>query len=355
MNNNEWLSYPVKNISQSAIDRARNRQNSLTKPPGSLGQLEEIAIRLAAMSENGVPELNNIKIVIFAADHGIAEENVSAFPQSVTAEMVRNFSTGGAAISVLANEIDASLEVINVGTVTELEEMKAVLNQRVSAGTANFYKQSAMSESQLSEALNIGLQAINRNCETESQQATMDLFITGDMGIANTSSATAVACALLGYTAIEIAGPGTGLDAAGLSHKVDIIQQSLDKHQLDPDNPLEVLKTVGGYEIAAMVAAYIACAQNDIPALVDGFIASVAALVAIRINPQVKNWLFFAHASAEPGHKKIMQAIQVTPLIDLNLRLGEASGAAVVVPLMRLACALHNKMATFDQAGVSNK
>jgi len=355
VNNFEWLNQGIKEIPQAALDAAIARQNSLTKPPGSLGRLEEVAIRLAAMSENGVPDLKKIKIVVFAADHGIAEENVSAFPQAVTAEMVKNFSAGGAAISVLANELEANLQVINAGTVTELEKMQGVLDQRVSAGTANFSIQAAMSEAQLSEAFQIGYRAVHKDLVNKKQQTVVDLFIAGDMGIANTSSATAIACALLECSAKEIAGPGTGLDASGLSHKVNVIQKSLDKHQLNSDKPLEILQTVGGFEIAAMTSAYITCAQNNIPVLVDGFISSVAALLAVKINPQVKSWMFFSHASAEPGHKKVMQAMQAEPLIDLNLRLGEASGAAVVVPLMRLACSLHNKMATFEQAGVSNK
>lgn len=355
MNNFDWLNQAVKEIPQTALDAAMARQNSLTKPPGSLGRLEEVAIRLAAMSEDGEPRLDNIKIVVFAADHGIAEENVSAFPQAVTAEMVKNFSTGGAAISVLADELEADLQVVNVGTVAELGEMQGVIEQRVSAGTANFYKQAAMTEAQLSEAFQVGVQAVHRHSENNTRQSDIDLFIAGDMGIANTSSATAIACALLGSSAKEIAGPGTGLHASGLDHKINIIQKSLDKHQLNPDKPLDILQAVGGYEIAAMTAAYISCAQNNIPVLVDGFISGVAALLAVKIKPQVINWLFFSHASAEPGHRIIMQGIQAKPLIDLNLRLGEASGAAVVVPLMRMACVLHNKMATFEQAGVSNK
>lgn len=360
MNNIEWLNKPVKKISQSAINKARNRQDSLTKPPGSLGVLEDVAVRLSALKEKEKPVLDVVKIVVFAADHGVAEENVSAFPQAVTAEMVKNFSSGGAAISVLARELNADLEVVNVGTVTELDNLPGVIDQRIAAGTANFYKQSSMTESQLSEALQVGNQAVQRSLKVldnnpQSKSSSLDLFIAGDMGIANTSSASAIASALLACSAKEITGPGTGLDVNGVSHKVKVIQQSLDMHKLGVEQPLIILQKVGGFEIAAMTGAYISCAQNNIPALVDGFIASVAALAAIRINPSVKDWLFFAHASAEPGHKKIMQAIQVTPLIDLNLRLGEASGAAVVVPLMRLACALHNKMATFDQAGVSNK
>jgi len=361
--NIEWLNQPVKEIASSAIGDAIDRQNSLTKPPGSLGMLEEIAIRLSAMrysrnKDSVMPAVDAVKIVVFAADHGIAQEGVSAFPQAVTAEMVKNFSAGGAAISVLAKELNAELEVVNTGTVSELEEMPGVIDRRIAAGTANFYQQQAMSESQLVEALQVGYEAVERaqpvlSCNGSRQP--LELFIAGDMGIANTSSATAIACALLGSSAKEIAGPGTGLDEAGINHKIDIIQQSLDKHQLNSNEPLQVLQTLGGFEISAMTGAYIACAQKAIPVLVDGFISSVAALAAIKINPNVKDWFFFSHASAEPGHKKIMQAIQVEPLIDLNMRLGEASGAAVVVPLMRLSCALHNKMATFAQAGVSNK
>jgi nicotinate-nucleotide--dimethylbenzimidazole phosphoribosyltransferase len=349
VNKIEWLNKSVAELEQADIDSASDRQNSLTKPPGSLGMLEEVAIRLSAMGRTDAPSLEKVNIVVFAADHGIAEENVSAFPQAVTAEMVKNFSAGGAAISVMAKELSAELEVVNVGTVSELDVMPGVLDQRIAAGTHSFYKQAAMSEDQLAQAFAAGYDAVQR-----AKTSSTNLFIAGDMGIANTSSATAIACAILGCTAKEVAGPGTGLSKAGVSHKVDIIQQSLDKHKLDPQQPLAVLQTVGGFEIAAMTAAYIACAQNKIPALVDGFIASAAALAAIKLNPQVNDWLFYAHASAEPGHKKIMQAMNAKPLIDLNLRLGEASGAAAVVPLMRMACALHNDMATFAQAGVSD-
>lgn len=353
MNNTEWLNAAVADISSTAINRAKQRQDNLTKPPGSLGQLENIAVRLAAMQADDVSakvQLDRVRIVVFAADHGIAQENVSAFPQAVTAEMVKNFSTGGAAISVLAQELNAELEVVNVGTVTALDQMPGVIDQRVAAGTANFSKHNAMTEAQLSEALQAGYQAVKR-----AKASSANLFIAGDMGIANTTSATAIACALLGVSAKDIAGPGTGLSAAGVKHKADIIQQSLHRHQLNSQQPLTILQAVGGFEIAAMVASYIASAQNSLPVLVDGFIASVAALLAMNINPKVKDWMFFSHASAEPGHKKIMQAIQVTPLIDLNMRLGEASGAAVVVPIMRMACALHNNMASFAEAGVSNK
>ena len=346
----DWINKPLALINHDWLVSARQQQNNLTKPPGSLGKLEEIAIRLSSLFSCARPSLNKITIVIFAADHGIAKENVSAFPQAVTVEMIRNFSRGGAAISVLAKELCADLEVVNVGTVSEHEALDSVIDQRIAAGTANFSKQPAMTLQQLAEALNVGRDAIDRAKKSAAQ-----LFIGGDMGIANTTAATAIACALLKAEPETIAGPGTGLDKQGVSHKAEVIRQSLQQHKDNLNTPLEILQHVGGFEIAALTGAYIACAQRGLPAVVDGFISSAAALVALRINPAIKDWLFFAHASAEPGHKIMLQAMNVQPLIDMNMRLGEGSGAAVVVPMMRMACALHNNMATFAQAGVSNK
>ncbi len=348
MNDFNWLTAPVRAIDKTLIEKAIAYQNTLTKPPGSLGMLEDVAVRLAAMQQVTQPELNRLQIVIFAADHGIAEEGVSAFPQAVTAEMIRNFSRGGAAISVLADELGALLEVVNLGTVTELEALPGVINEIVAPGTANIYHAPAMNDEQLLRALQAGAEAVER-----AQQQQCDLFIAGDMGIANTSAATLLACAISGASVEDMAGRGTGLDDKGLQHKINILQGCLEKYSLNADQPIEILKTFGGFEIAAMCGAYIRSAQLGIPALVDGFIASAAALIATHINPQVMGWLFFAHASAEPGHKYMMQSMQAKPLIDLNMRLGEASGAAVVVPLMRLACALNNRMHTFAQAGVS--
>jgi len=346
----DWLENNIKTINAELITQAQKKQNSLTKPPGSLGRMEDIAIQLSAMQKNNEPEIKNIHIAVFASDHGIAEENVSAFPQVVTLEMVKNFARGGAAISVLAKQLNASLEVINVGTVNEHEAMAGVVVRRVAAGTQNFSKQAAMTIAQLHAALNVGKDAAQRAIKNSTQ-----LFIGGDMGIANTASATAIACALLNEKAENIAGPGTGLDAAGVSHKASVINASLKLHKDNMQSPLEILQYVGGFEIAALTGAYLFCAQNNCPIVVDGFISSVAALLAIKINSQVKQWMFFSHASAEPGHKIIMQAIGARPILDMNMRLGEASGAAILVPLMQLACALHNNMATFEQAGVTDK
>ena len=344
----EWLDTPAAALNNAVLAAAQARQMQLTKPPGSLGYLEEIAIRLAAMQGTQQPALERVSIVVFAADHGIAAEGVSAFPQEVTGQMILNFARGGAAISVLARNLGASLEVVDVGSLAETQAMPGVVVQKAGNGSANFRRQPAMTETQLAAALQAGRDAVARAREGGAQ-----LFIGGEMGIANTSSATAVACALLGRSAAEIVGPGTGLDAAGVAHKAQVIEEALALHRAAMTSPLEVLRHVGGFEIAALAGAYIACAQAGLPVLVDGFIASAAALVAIKIRPDAADWLFFGHASAEPGYIHLMQALRARPLVDLGLRLGEGSGAAVALPLLRLAAALHGQMATFGDAGVA--
>jgi len=348
--NNAWLEKDVAVINSDWLNYAKQKQDNLTKPPGSLGMLEQLAIRFSAFQGCAKPGINTVQIVIFAADHGIAAEGVSAFPQAVTVEMVRNFARGGAAISVLAKELGADLEVINLGTVAEHEALGGVIDQRISAGTANFSQQPAMSEQQLATALQAGREAVQR-----ARQSGAQLFIGGDMGIANTTAASALACALLNASPEQLAGPGTGLDQQGVDHKAAVIKKSIEQHSAALDSPLRILQHLGGYEIAALTGAYIAAAQAGLPVLVDGFITGVAALFAVKIQPAVKQWMLFSHASAEPGHVIIMQALNAKPLLDFGMRLGEGSGAATVVPLIRLACALHNGMATFEQAGVSNK
>ncbi len=352
-----WLNQPAQQASQTVQLAAENRQQQLTKPPGSLGQLEQLAIQLASLQQREKPTVDRIAISIFAADHGIAEENVSAFPQAVTAEMIRNFSSGGAAIAVLARQLNAQLRVCNLGTVAELEPIAGVECNRLGAGSYNFSRRAAMAESQLQQALAIGKQHVE-----DAKDQGCELFIGGDMGIANTSSATALACALLQLPATTLTGPGTGISAEGQQHKQQVIEKSLALHGLLPGlnpasasaTPLDCLRLVGGFEIAALVGCYIRGAQIGQPLLVDGFIASVAALTAYRIQPDIHPWLILGHQSAEPGHSYIVKALGLTPLLQLNMRLGEASGAACAVPLLRLACTLHNEMATFESANVSN-
>jgi len=346
----DWIDAPLAAIDEDARRRAERRQRSLTKPPGSLGRLETIAVDLAALQGRERPRVDRVRIVVFAADHGIAAEGVSAYPQSVTAEMVRNFSAAGAAIAVMARILGADLEVVNVGTVVELPPLPGVVDRRIAAGTANAAHVAAMTLQQYTAAVAAGREAVER-----AQAAGAELFIAGDMGIANTTSASAVACALLGVAGSELAGPGTGLDAAGVARKAAVIDAALACHADAAGDPHEVLRSMGGFEIAALAGAFVACAQQRIPVLVDGFIASTAALAAMRIRPGIVEWMLLAHRSAEPGHERVIRALGLAPLIDLGLRLGEGTGAAAALPLLRLACALHDGMATFDEAAVSGR
>lgn len=350
MNYPPWTNQTIKLPCETSRDRALLRQAQLTKPPGSLGEMEAIAIRLAALQATDQPRAARVAISIFAADHGIASEGVSAFPQAVTAEMVRNFASGGAAISVLAKQLGASLRVCNAGTVNPLEAIKGVEDQRIGPGTDNFCQCAAMTEQQLEAAL-----AIGKAHAEQAHGSHQDIFIGGEMGIANTTSATALACALLHKAPAELTGPGTGISQATQQHKQALIEQALALHQLDSGNtdPLYALGCVGGFEIAALTGSYLRCGQLGLAVLVDGFIASVAALLAVRISPALSPWLLLGHLSAEPGHQHVVEALATEPLLTMNMRLGEASGAAIALPLLQLACALHNEMATFSSANIS--
>lgn len=343
-----WITQPCAIPNEATRTAARIRQGLLTKPTGALGKLEALAVQLAALQGVETPHIERVHISIFAADHGVAAEGVSLFPQAVTAEMVRNFARGGAAISVLARQLHATLEVINLGTVSEVESLPQVSDERIAAATANFTQTAAMTAAQCTTALLSGHAAVAR-------AAAAQLFIGGEMGIANTTAATALACALLQSSPTQLAGAGTGLDSDGIAHKVRVIQRALALHEavVAEQEVLAILRCFGGFEIAGLTGAYIAAAQQGIPVLVDGFISSVAALIAVRLNPAVRDWLLFAHTSAEQGHQIVLAALHAEPLLQLGLRLGEGSGAALAIPLLQLACALHNNMATFAEAGVS--
>lgn len=343
----DWLSAACAVPDAALAEVARAHQAQLTKPPGSLGTLESLAIQLASLQGVSSPSVDHVWISVFAGDHGVADEGVSAFPQVVTGEMVRNFATGGAAISVLARSLGAHLDVVNLGTVNDPGEISGVRRAIIAPSTANFCVGPAMTEAQFAAALAVGAESVR-----DAKQAGAQLFIGGEMGIANTTSAAAVACALLDQPPSCLAGAGTGLNAEGIRHKVSVLERALALHA-DAATAAEQLRRLGGFEIAALAGAYIAAAQAGLPVLVDGFITTTAALAAVRIQPQVRPWLLFAHRSKEHGHTRVLQALAAEPLLDLGLRLGEASGAATAVPLLRLACALHNGMATFEQAGVS--
>lgn len=341
-----WLTDPMAALDRQAMAAAQARQQQLTKPAGSLGRLEQLAIRLAGMQARVCPQLERISIAVFAADHGVAAEGVSAYPQAVTAEMIRNFSRGGAAISVAARWLGAELRVWNLGTVVPLEPLPGVEARVIAPQSGNLLHQPAMTKEQLEQALAVGREAV--------LHAPADLFIAGEMGIGNTTSASALAAVLLSKPVADLTGPGTGLDPDGVAHKRRIIEQAVARHGADND-PVQLLASLGGFEIAALVGAYMTCGQTGIAVLVDGFICTVAALLACRIQPDLADWLIFSHHSAEPGYAHLGHDVPSAPLLDLGLRLGEGSGAATAVPLLRMACELHAGMATFAEAAVSEK
>lgn len=328
------------------MQAAKAHQANLTKPLGSLGRLEQLAISFAGWQGNEKPDLQHILVRVFAGDHGVCAHGVSAFPQQVTAQMILNFIHGGAAISVLARAMDADFAVVNMGTVTAIADADNLINHQLSNGSEDFTKAPAMSNSILADALQAGRE--------EVAQSKAQLFIGGDMGIGNTTSASAIISAILNLDPIDTVGPGTGIDEGGMSIKRSAVQQALDLHSNNLDDPLDVLGNLGGLEIAGLVGAYIASAQNGIPMLIDGFISTAAALLAVEINPSARAWMIFSHKSAEPAHVKVLQYLKARPLLDLDMRLGEGSGAAVAAPLLIAALDLHKQMATFADAGVSD-
>jgi nicotinate-nucleotide--dimethylbenzimidazole phosphoribosyltransferase len=343
-----WYSNPAETLSEYDVNQALARQEQLTKPPGSLGMLEDVAVRMAGLLGCQQPRADNVFIAIFAADHGVVAEGVSAFPQAVTGEMVRNFARGGAAITVMARQLGAMFQVANVGTVEPLEVLDGVVDYRVGPGTENFAQQAAMTQQQLEQALEVGSAVV----ESAVGEA-LEVFIAGEMGIGNTTSASAISAWLLDESASGTVGPGTGIDEAGVSLKAKVIDAALALHADEICDAMSLLRCVGGFEIAAMAGAYIRAAQQGIPCLLDGFISTAAAACAAEINPTILPWLMISHQSAEPAHAKLIKKLGQRPLLQLDMRLGEASGAAVAVPLLRAACALHNEMATFADAGIS--
>ncbi|SFH70787.1 nicotinate-nucleotide--dimethylbenzimidazole phosphoribosyltransferase [Bradyrhizobium sp. Gha] len=345
----EWITQECPETSAVHRDAAIARQAQLTKPTGALGRLEQLAIELAGLQATECPRAARVPIIIFAGDHGIVAQGVSAYPQAVTIAMMANFASGGAAISVLARELGSKLEVVDAGTLAQ-EPLIDIITDKPRHGTRDFSVQPALTLAELAFAFEAGRRAVTR---AKADQP--DLLIFGEMGIGNTTTSAAIAASLLGISADEIAGHGTGVDAAGRVHKARVIDAAIARHGVAGAAPEKILCAVGGLEIAAIAGAIIAAAQARIPVLIDGFIVSVAALAAVRLNPSCQPFLLPSHQSAEQGHRLVLRALNVQPLISLDLRLGEGSGAATALPLVRSACALHNDMATFAQANVPDR
>jgi nicotinate-nucleotide--dimethylbenzimidazole phosphoribosyltransferase len=341
--------YSIPKIDKETGRAVYNYIQTLTKPPGSLGRLEELAVQLGEITGTTYPVVTPPGVLVFAADHGITEEGVSAFPKEVTAQMVKNFINGGAAINVFSRQIGAMLKIIDIGVASDMEEV-GVIQQKVRYGTANFLVEDAMSRTEAELAIEIGFsQAV------EMIRSGAKCMILGEMGIGNTTSSSAILAALSGSNIENLVGTGTGISQEKVRYKQQIIERSLNNRNPNPSDPIDVLAKVGGFEIAGMTGAMLAAAQNRIPILVDGFISTVAAVVAKLICKEVENYMIVGHRSQEPGHELALKLLGSQPLLDLGMRLGEGSGAAVAFPILQSAALMVSEMATFHSAGVSNK
>lgn len=336
----------IRPVDPRWIEQARARQLELTKPPGSLGRLEEVANRLAAIQETLTPTVERARIVLFAADHGVCAEGVNPYPQAVTAQMVANFLRGGAAINALARVAGVELEIVDAGVAHDIPETSGLVRHPIGRGTANFCAGPAMSEEQACAALLLGI-------ERSGGDRAARVLGMGEMGIANTTAASAVTAALTGLEPGAVIGRGTGADDACMARKRSAVERALALHAGRLDAPLEILARLGGFEIGAMAGFCLGAAANRCAVLVDGFIATAAAALAVRFNPHVRDYLFPAHRSTEPGQAPLLETIGQRPLLDLEMRLGEATGAALAVPVVRAAVAAFTGMATFASAGVS--
>ena len=337
----------IRPVDASWIAAAERHQLELTKPPLSLGRLEEIANRCAAIRESLTPTANRPRIVIFAADHGVCAEGVSAYPQEVTAQMVANYLHGGAAINALAHAGGIDLKIADVGVLAPLSRDSV---RRVAAGTRNFCVEPAMTEAEMHAALATGIALA-----AESAAEGCDLLGFGEMGIGNTTAASAITAALTGLPVADVIGRGTGIDDEGLARKRSAVERALALHAASLTSAEAILQHVGGLEIAAMCGFCLGAAVNRVPVVTDGFIATSAAALAVRMSPVLAGYLFAAHQSVEPGHAHLLAVIGQEPLFNLRMRLGEGTGAALAMGIVRSAVAAFTRMATFSGAGVSNK
>jgi len=338
----------VRPLDRAFESAAQQRLDSLTKPQGSLGKLEELARRMAVIQRKIPPRLGRKLLFVFAADHGVAAQGVSAYPKQVTAQMTKNFLDGGAAINVLARHYGVDTEVVDVGVDYDLAGARGLRDCKIRRGTANFARAPAMTRDEALRSIEVGI---------ELAQAAENPFLlgAGDMGIGNTSSAAAILCALTGTPAADAVGRGTGIDEAGLRRKIDAVESGLAVNRPQANDPLDVLAKVGGLEIGAMTGFILAAAARRVPVVLDGFISGAAALLAQRFCPAVEDFLFASHLSVEPGHRRMLDALKLDPVLDLQMRLGEGTGACLLMNLIEAAVKIMGEMATFQSAGVEEK
>ena len=338
----------IKPVSEELLQQAQTRLNNKTKPQGSLGRLEEFARRIVAISGNQEPDVSKKVIFTFAGDHGVTEEGVSLFPREVTPQMVLNFLSGGAGINVLARHVGADVRVVDVGVDYDFKDTVGLINKKVARGTKNFTKGPAMTREETTAAMAVGIELAER-CRAEG----VGLVGTGEMGIGNTTPSSAIIAAISGKSVAKVTHRGAGIGDVALANKICVIERGLAHNKPDPDDPLDVLTKVGGLEIAAIAGLVLGCAANSIPVVIDGFISTAGALIAAELHPDVRDYIFAAHQSVEIGHSFMLARIGVEPILDLKLRLGEGTGAALAMTLIVAGVKVLKEMATFEQAGVA--
>lgn len=336
-------------LDERAISAARARQDILTKPAGSLGTLEDISTKVAGITGNAMPKMKDKVIITMAGDHGVTDDGVSAYPKEVTAQMVYNFLNDGAAINVLARHAGARVVIVDMGVAVDFTHERLV-SKKIAYGTANMAKGPAMSYEDAVRSIEAGIEVF----ELEAKKG-VDIVGVGDMGIGNTTSSSAIVAVITGYDVKKVTGRGTGIDDAGLEKKIAVIEEAIRVNKPNNKDAIEVLAKVGGFEIGGMAGVILAAASHRVPVVIDGFISGTAALVAYGIAPAVKDYMIAAHRSVERGHSVTLDYIGLKPLLDLDMRLGEGTGAALGISIVDAACKILGEMATFEDAGVSEK
>lgn len=341
--------FNIQPVNKSLAEKLRHKIDFKTKPLGALGLLEDIALKIGLIQNTLEPDLKNPHIVVFAGDHGITQEGVSAYPQEVTFQMVTNFLNGGAAINVFCKQHDIAIKVVDAGVNHDFSDHAGLINAKIGYGTKNFLLEPAMSIKQAQKAIDKG-----SNIVSEIYYKGCNMIGFGEMGIGNTSSASLLMHLITGCPIEECVGKGTGLTAEDLQHKIEVLSKAVNKHSF-PDTPLKILATFGGFEIVEMTGAMLRAAELGMTLLIDGFIATAAFGTAVQITPDISDYAIFCHKSHERGHQKLLEYLKAKPVLDLNMRLGEGTGCAIAYPVIQSAVNFLNEMASFESAGVSNK
>ncbi len=338
----------IEDIDYSLAEKTQDRLDNLTKPQGSLGRLEEVARQVVGITRNEHPPIEKKVIFTMAADHGVVEEGVSAYPQEVTAQMVDNFIKGGAGINVLAAHVGAKVVVVDMGVAGDLERHERLVLKKVNYGSKNMARTAAMSREEAIKSIENGIAVF-----AEQANQGIDIAATGDMGIGNTTPSSAIVSVITGKSVEETTGRGTGIDSATYAHKISVIKQAIRINQPDAQDAIDVLSKVGGFEIGGLAGVILAAAAQRIPVVIDGFISTAAALIAYRLQPRVKGYLIAAHSSVEQGHRIMLEYLGLRPLLDLGMRLGEGTGAALGISIVEAGVKILTQMATFQSAAVS--